>query len=498
MDENNLILQLSGITKIFPGTKALDKVDLSIRKGEVHAIMGENGAGKSTLFNVIAGVFPPDEGKIFFDGQEVVVKNPHEAQMMGIGFVHQELSLCSHLNVAENIYINRLPKSKMKTIDFSSLSDQCRKILSMFNAGIKPFQRVDTLNVAQQQVVEILKALSYDCKLLILDEPTSSLTEREVTDLFKVVRQLKDQGISVLYISHRMSEIFEICDRVTVLRDGRYISTMDIKDTNNDKLISQMVGRTIDKLYPAKCTLAQEELLRVDHFSAQGLFDNISFNLRKGEILGFSGLVGSGRSELMRAVCAIDRHSSGNIYIRGKKVNIRNYQDSIKNGLVYMTEDRKLDGLFLNLSIKLNISAAVTGKIRKGITIDKQQESKLGDEYMRSLDIKSPSVEKKCGSLSGGNQQKVLLAKWLAAKPEILIIDEPTRGIDVNVKTEIYKLLRRLCDEGVGIIVITSELQEAIGICDRIIIMREGMITGIAEGGNIGEENIMRCAAHVS
>jgi len=497
MDDNNLILKLTGITKTFPGTKALDNVDLKIRKGEVHAIMGENGAGKSTLFNIIAGVFPPDEGKIYFDGQAVFVKNPHEAQQMGIGFVHQELSLCAHLNVAENIFINRLPKNRFKTIDFNSLSDRSKEILSMFNAGIRPFQRVDTLNVAQQQVVEILKALSYDCKLLILDEPTSSLTEREVADLFKVINQLKSQGISVLYISHRMSEIFEICDRVTVLRDGKYISTMDVKDTTNDKLISQMVGRTIDKLYPAKCSLTQDEMMRVEKFSAEGLFKDISFNLRKGEILGFSGLVGSGRSELMRAVCGIDRHNSGEVYIRGQKVNLRKYEDSIKNGLVYMTEDRKLDGLFLNLSINLNISAAVTGKLRKGMLIDKTKEVELGDEYMKSLNIKAPSAEKKCGSLSGGNQQKVLLAKWLASKPKILIIDEPTRGIDVNVKSEIYKLLRNLCDKGVGIIVITSELQEAIGICDRIIIMREGMISGVAEGGDIAEENIMRCAAHV-
>jgi len=495
--DNDVILELIGVTKSFPGVKALLDVSISIKKGETHAIIGENGAGKSTLFNIIAGVFPCDEGKIYFDGKEVNIRNPYEARMMGIGSVHQELSLCAHLSIAENIYIGRLPKSSLGFVNYSKLYSDSAEMLKMFGEDIKPSQKVSSLNIAQQQVVEILKALSFDCKLLILDEPTSSLTKKEVTELFRIIKELKAKGTSVLYISHRMSDIFAICDRLTVLRDGQYINTVDVGSVDNDQIIKMMVGRSIDMFYPQKSSFRGRELLRVEGLCSKGHFNDISFALNEGEIVGFCGLVGAGRTEVMRSLCAIDKKDAGRVYLEGKEIEIKSYRDAINKGIVYMTEDRKYDGLFLNLGIKANISASVIDDIRKIIFIDKRNETDICEEYSEKLQIKMSSSEQPCGNLSGGNQQKVLLAKCLATKPKVLIIDEPTRGIDVNVKSEIYKLLRRLCNEGIGVIIITSELQEAIGMCDKVVVIREGFITGVFESDNMSEETIMHHAAHI-
>lgn len=493
--EQGFLLEVRGVTKIFPGTKALSDVNIRVKKGEVHALMGENGAGKSTLMNIIAGVFPQDEGSIIFDGKEVYFNTPKEAQEAGIGFVHQELSLCPHLSVAENVYIGRLPKAIGDIVDYTRLYADCEEALRIFKTSIKPQQRVNELNVAEQQVVEIAKSISFNCKFLILDEPTSSLTEAETEVLFEVIRQLKERGISILYISHRMAEIFRICDTISVLRDGQYVGTVDVKDTNHDQIISMMVGRTISNLYPHKSENIGKELLRVESLSSDGIFDDISFTLRKGEVLGFAGLVGSGRSEIMRAICGIDPKSSGNVYLEGKKVDIRNYRQAIEIGIGYLTEDRKAQGLFLNLSVVKNITAACLRKTVKGLLINSEIEKQIGEQYVKMLSIKVSNLNQPINSLSGGNQQKGMIARWLAINPRVIIMDEPTRGIDVGSKAEIHKLLRNLAQEGIGVIMISSEMPEIIGICDRVVVIHEGNITGILESNELQEERIMARAS---
>ncbi|MDY3003405.1 MAG: sugar ABC transporter ATP-binding protein, partial [Christensenella hongkongensis] len=433
-----MLLQLRGIIKDFPGTRALKEVNLQVAKGEVHAVIGENGAGKSTLMNIIAGVFPQTAGTIEFEGKEVHFFSPLDAQKLGIGIVHQEISLCPQISVAENIYMGRLPKTKAGMVDYKKMHRECEELFKNFSAQISPKAKVMDLSIAEQQIVEIVRSLSLDCKLIILDEPTSSLTEVETRDLFKVVNHLREQGISVLYISHRLSEVIEICDRVSVYRDGEYVDTQNVCDINTDKMVSMMVGRTLESIYPAKSKhIAEEELLKVSGFSRQGKFEDISFSLRRGEILGFSGLIGAGRSEVARAICGIDPKESGVVEIKGKKVNIRDYKDAISKGLAYITEDRKGDGLFIDYNIKQNISAAALRKVKKGKLLDDRKETKLAEDYVKKIKIKVSSLKQLCSSLSGGNQQKVLFAKWLAVEPEILIIDEPTRGIDVGVRLEI-------------------------------------------------------------
>ncbi len=495
--EREMLLQLKGIVKDFPGTRALKEVSLEVLKGEVHAVIGENGAGKSTLMNIIAGVFPQTMGTIEFEGKEVKFSSPVDAQKLGIGIVHQEISLCPQISVAENIFMGRLPKTKSGTVDYKKMYRECNQLFKNFSADISPKSKVITLSIAEQQIVEIVRSLSLDCKLIILDEPTSSLTEVETRDLFSVISHLKEKNISVLYISHRLSEVVEICDRVSVYRDGEYVGSHHVCDIDTDKMVSMMVGRTLESIYPSKSAeILNEELLKVTNFSQKDKFCDIEFSLRKGEILGFSGLIGAGRSELARAICGIDSKDSGEVFLNGKKVEIRDYKTAIGKGLAYITEDRKGDGLFIDYNIRQNISAAALGKIKKGRFLDDRKETKLAEDYVKKIKIKISSLKQLCSSLSGGNQQKVLFAKWLAVEPEILIIDEPTRGIDVGVRLEIYKILRDLCDKGKGIIVISSDLPEVIGLCDRVIIMREGMISGIVQENEINEESIMRAASH--
>lgn len=493
--KEDILLDIKGITKTFPGTVALDNVSFKVAKGEVHAIIGENGAGKSTLMNIIAGVFPPDSGEIIFEGKKVNFSKPSDSQKAGIGFVHQELSLCSHLSVAENVYIGRIPKSSAGIINFNKLYSDCSELLKTFKTDIDPKSKVRELNVAEQQIIEIAKSLSLNCKLLILDEPTSSLTESETSMLFDVIFALKKKGISILYISHRMSEIFTIADKVTVLRDGKFISTMKCSETNDDEIIKMMVGRDIGNLYPEKSKKIKEEILRVENFSTENVFKDINFSLFKGEVLGFAGLVGSGRTEVMRAICGIDAKSSGDLYLEGKKINIKNFRQAIDYGIGYLTEDRKLQGLFLNLSIKDNITAANLKNVANGVLISDDLEKKSGEKYAKELNIKISKLSQSVSSLSGGNQQKVMIAKWLAINPKIIIMDEPTRGIDVGAKAEIHRLLRELADKGIGVIMVSSEMPEIIGMCDRVIVMHEGTISGIVEKDNIQEEKIMLYAS---
>ncbi|MFO7295852.1 MAG: sugar ABC transporter ATP-binding protein [Clostridia bacterium] len=490
------LLRLEGITKTFPGTVALDDVSFSVNRPEIHAVVGENGAGKSTLMNVISGNLQPDKGEIYFEGQKVKIRSPRDAQNLGISIVHQELALCPHLTVAENIYIGRLPQTAGKMVDYDRLNRMSQEVLSLFDrVNIKPTDRVADLNVAQQQIVEIAKAITLNCKLLILDEPTSALSEADAAVLFKIIKDLKAKGISILYISHRLREIFELADRITILRDGKYIATLNAAETNPDQVVSLMVGREIKEMYPPKSSKIGREIFRVENISSEKVYD-VSFALHEGEILGFAGLVGAGRTELAQTICGILPRRSGEIYLEGKSLEIKSFEDAIKNRIGYVTEDRKQFGLFLRLPVAYNVSAIHLKYDGSGLLIDRQEERNLTREFVKRLNIKATSYLQLVMSLSGGNQQKVMIAKWLAINPKILILDEPTRGIDVGAKAEIHNLLRELAQNGIGIILISSEMPEIIGMCDRVLVMKEGRITGELSGHQITEENIMQLAAH--
>ncbi len=489
------LLQLDGITKIFPGTVALDHIQLEVAYSQVHAIVGENGAGKSTMMNIISGLFPATEGKIIFEGQEVHFSGPLDAQEKGISIVHQEINLCPHISVLENIYMGRTPK-KSGLVDYDYMKKTSKELLMRFNSDIDPEQKVQSLTIAQQQIVEIVKAISMNCKLLILDEPTSSLTEVETQDLFRIVRDLRASGISVLYISHRLSEIMDLCDQVSVYRDGKYIGTSSVSDITTDHLISMMVGRELDNIYPEKATdISSEVILKATNFSDGNRYRNIDFELHRGEILGFSGLVGAGRSELFRGLCGIDKIISGELVVKGKRLKLKTYREAIDNGLAYVTENRKKDGLFLDYDIRQNIIAASLEQAKSGPFLDRSKENKISEDLVKKISIKVYGLEQRCSSLSGGNQQKVLFAKWLTVNPSILIIDEPTRGIDVGVRLEIYRILRQLCSEGVGVIVISSDLPEILGLCDRVIVMAEGEITGSLDAAHMSEDAVMSLAS---
>ena len=493
---SELLLEVKNVTKQFPGTKALDCVQLQVAKGEVHALCGENGAGKSTLMNIIGGLFLPTKGQLFFEGKEIKPKSPRDSQNIGIGFVHKELSLCTHLTAAENIYMGRLPH-KGDLIDFKKLYEDADEVLARFGANFSSKSVVSDLTVSEQQLVEIAKSVSLNCKLLILDEPTSSLTDKETKKLFEVVRGLKKDNISVLFISHRMPEIFAICDKVSVFKDGRYVTCMNVADVTSDDIIRAMVGRELGCLYPPKSSNIDRktEILRVENLSSN-IFSNVSFRLYKGEILGFAGLVGAGRSEIMRALCGIDPVLSGDVWLNGEKQNFKNYRNAVDKGICYLTEDRKTQGLFLDMTIKSNMTSANLKAVSKGMWLQEKMEESLVETYVDQLSIKIAGIEYPISSLSGGNQQKCLLGRWLSIGPKIIIMDEPTRGIDVGAKSEIHNLLRKLAEEGVGVIIVSSELPEVIGVSDRVIVVHEGKLAGeLTESTMITEENIMRLAS---
>lgn len=488
-------LKVENITKTFPGTIALSKVVLQVKTGEVHALVGENGAGKSTLMNIISGVLPPDEGTITFQEKTVRFSNPSEAQAAGVGFVHQELALCPHISVAENIFMGRYDKGPFGFIKRKKLYADTAELLKLFKTNIRPENMVGDLNIADQQVVEIAKSLSLKCKLLILDEPTSSLSDAESEILFSIIRKLKSEGISVLYISHRIAEIFEICDRVTILRDGCYINTFNVSEVTPRQIVEGMVGRELNDFYPPKSSESGEPMLKVSGLRRDGVFQDISFELRRGEILGLSGLVGSGRTEVARAICAIDRLDAGEVHFLGKPVRLKNYSDAIKHGLCYLTEDRKLQGLFLNLTVKNNINAAIIDTLSRHLILQSKKEAENATTYVDRLNIKVHSINQLISSLSGGNQQKAMIAKWLSANPAVIIMDEPTRGIDVGAKSEIHNMLRELSNNGIGVMLISSELPEIIGMCDRVIVMHEGRMTGEVSGREITEQSIIMLAS---
>lgn len=498
--DKGVVLRAENIKKHFTGTYALKGVSVELKQGEIHALVGENGAGKSTLMNIISGVFPADEGNIYLDGTQVHFRNPNDAQMSGIGFVHQELALCQDLSVGNNIFIGHLPTSR-GMVDNERLREQSRRILDQFGESgknIDPDALVGSLSVAQQQMVEIAKALSSDCKVLIFDEPTSSLNEEEAQGLFQVIHRLAKSGIGIFYISHKMDEIFRICDRITIMRDGSVIETVAVKDTNAEYVVSNMVGKELGNLYPEKSTVKGEEVLRVENLTRDPYFRNVSFSTYKGEILGLCGLVGAGRTEIARAVCGIDKKQSGDIYLEGKKLTIGTCRDASNAGICYLTEDRKKDGLFLDMTLVENMIAPQIRAFSKHGFVEEKQAEQTTAKYKKLLNVKYSSAFQNIGSLSGGNQQKLMLAKLLAMKPKVLFLDEPTRGIDVGAKAEIHQLLRKLSNEGISVVVISSEMPETVGVCDRVVVVNVGRVVGELSGSELTQDKIVTTISEFS
>jgi ribose transport system ATP-binding protein len=492
------ILKIINLSKSFGPVQALRGVDFELKRGEIHAIAGENGAGKSTLMKVIDGILRPDSGEIIFDGTPVRITSPAEAQRLGIGFVHQEIALCPDITVAENMFMAATNTSGALLMDYGDLARRSAAILSRLG-DIDPNAPVRSLSISQQQLVEIAKALTLDCRVLILDEPTAALTEREAKVLFDIMHTLAGQGIAIVYISHRMAEIFDHCDRVTVLRDGRYVTTLAVAETTPAEVVGAMVGRVIDSLYPEK--LPREEASREIILEVRGLgdrkrFHDVSFQLRRGEILGLGGLIGAGRSEIVRGICGLESRVSGDIVLKGKPIAIGHYRDSIDAGMVYLSEDRKTDGLFLTMSIAANVSALAVEEVASRIgIIDDDKEDARAEHLGQRLGLRCAHVRQPVSALSGGNQQKVAIARLLSVEPEIVFLDEPTRGVDVGAKAEIHRILRDLASAGVGVVVISSELPELIGLCDRVLVVREGRIAGEVTGEAMTEQRIMVLAS---
>jgi ABC-type sugar transport system ATPase subunit len=490
------LLEVIDVRKQFPGTLALDRVQLTLLPGEIHAIMGENGAGKSTLMKILSGVYTADSGEIRFNGQPFAPTTPREALTLGIAIVHQELSLVPTLTVAENIFPGHLPTNIFGMVNYRQLFQNARNVLGKMNVMVEPRALVEQLSIANQQLIEITKALSSNCKVLILDEPTSALTDSEADHLLALLKRLAKEGVGILYISHKLKEIFALADRVTVLRDGRYIGTENVQDVTPNQVIRMMVGRELGAMYPEKSQQTGQPLLEVKNFRLPGSDASNNFQLFKGEILGFAGLIGSGRSELARAIFGAEPKAEGTVILNGTPVNIQSPKQAIELGIGYLPEDRKAAGLFLEMSIKLNISAAVLSEVSTNGFLASGKEQSLASDYVHRLNISTPSIEQEIRRLSGGNQQKTLVAKWLSIKPKILIVDEPTRGIDVAAKKEIHFLLRTLAESGVGVIMISSELPEILGMSDRILVMHEGAIAAEYRADEATEENIIRSASN--
>ena len=494
------ILEIRDLSKAFGLIKALNGVRFELRRGEVHALCGENGAGKSTLMNMIGGVLQPDAGEILIDGQLVSIASPTVAQKMGIALVHQEIALCQDATVAENICMAAINGRRAPLMNFRQVYADAEKAMNLL-APIPVRSKVADLSISNQQLVEIAKALTLDCKVLILDEPTAALTESEAQRLFAIVRELKQRGISIIYISHRMAEIFSLCGRVTVFRDGRYVATDAIEKTSPDDVVRKMVGREITQLYPDKRLRGAKPdrtLLAVKGLSDGSRFFGVDLELQAGEILGIGGLIGAGRSEIAQTICGLRPATAGTVSIGAAPLDIRSYRNAVRAGLVYLSEDRKGSGVFLDLPISANISALDLGKLtgRFGL-LDRRAEAEQAHQLARRLGVRMSGIDAAVSTLSGGNQQKVAIAKQLSIAPKVVIMDEPTRGIDVGAKIEIHRLLRQLVNEGVGIVVISSELPELIGLCDRVIVVREGSIAGELGADQISEEAIIMLASGV-
>jgi ribose transport system ATP-binding protein len=496
-ETNQALVQMEGITKRFPGVVALSGVDLDLRPGEVHVLLGENGAGKSTLIKILAGVYSKDEGKIVIQGQEVHDLNPKHGQDLGIRVIYQEFNLMPYFTVAENIFMGREPLRNKKTrlIDWDKVYRESEEVLKRLDCPISPKRLVQDLSVAEKQMVEIAKALSVDSRIIIMDEPTSALSMHEIDKLFQAIQMLKQKGVGIIYISHRLDEINRVGDRVTVLRDGQFVGTKKVGETNIDELIKMMVGRELKAKFPYEIREIKEEaVLRVKNFTSRGKFEKINFSLRKGEILGISGLVGAGRTELARAIMGLDPIDEGTVEIFGEEVRPKSPRSMIRRGLGVLPEDRKAQGITLVMPLIQNVTIVALRRIFKNFFIRFGLERTLAADYAKKLNIVTPSLKTQVMYLSGGNQQKVVVAKWLFSQSKILIFDEPTRGIDVGAKYEVHQIMMNLVKEGNSIIMISSELPEILGMSDRILVMREGRLTGELNREEATQEKILRYA----
>lgn len=498
LKEKPVLLKMENIEKAFPGVKALDKVNLSVKAGTVHALMGENGAGKSTLMKCLFGVYNKDSGKIYLDGNEVDFKNSKEALENGVAMVHQELNQALKRNVMDNMWLGRFP-TVAKGIPITSekkMYNETREIFKKLELDIDPKTVMSTMPVSQRQMVEIAKAVSYNSKVIVFDEPTSSLTEEEVEHLFKIINMLRDRGCAIIYISHKMAEILRISDEVTIMRDGKWIATREAKDLTMNEIIKLMVGRELTQVYPPKTNKPEGVLLEVEGLSAEySKLRDVSFKARRGEILGVAGLDGSGRTELLENIFGVATRKSGTIKIDGKAIKNRNAGESIKNGFALLTEERRATGIFSILNIRENATIASLDKCKTGPFLSKAKLKKNTEWCIISMRVKTPSQETKIRSLSGGNQQKVILGRWLLTEPTVLLLDEPTRGIDVGAKYEIYQLIIDLAEKGKTVIMVSSEMPELLGVCDRILVMSGGKLVGEVDASTATQEEIMSLAA---
>lgn len=487
-------IEMRGIDKSFGGNAVLKNAGFLLDDGEVHALMGENGAGKSTLMKILTGVYTKDAGQVIVDGKEVCYNNPQEAEKAGIVFIHQELNVLFDLTVEENMFLGKEIKKVFGICDRKAMRKRVQEILDMLGVDIDPTQRMDELSIGQQQMIEIAKALMVDAKALIMDEPTAALTQSETEVLFKVVNSLRKKGVSIVYISHRMEEIFELCDRITILRDGTYIDTKRIADIDMNDIVKMMIGREIGERYPVRNSKIGDVAFEVKNLNCPGAFENVSFEVRAGEVLGVSGLMGAGRTEIMQAIFGNMPNVTGQLLLDGKEIKNKNPQQAIQNGIGFITEDRKVEGLMLEESIMKNISLANLGRISNGGVINKKKEQELVNKGIEELRIRCFGPQHECNNLSGGNQQKVIFAKWIYTNPKVLILDEPTRGVDIGAKKEIYNIINELAAKGVAIIMVSSELPEVLGMSDRVMVVREGEVRGILNKEEANQESIMTLA----
>jgi rhamnose transport system ATP-binding protein len=482
------------VAKHFGGVQALRGVDFQLFPGEVHALLGENGAGKSTLVKILGGIYKPDAGVVKIGGEAIEMRSPTQAQALGIAVVQQEPKLFPDLDVAENVFMGRHPRDRFGRIDWKRMYREVDALLASLDVPLSSHTPVQGLSIAEQQLVEIAKALSIQARVLVLDEPTAALSAHEVEELFAIVKQLRERGVAILFVSHRLEEVFAIADRLTVFRDGTHIITASVSEMTTEEIIKHMVGRELSNLFPKSETEIGDVVLEVRHLTRPGVFSDVSFQLRKGEILGFAGLVGAGRTEVARVLFGIDQAESGEIWFKGKKVSIHSPQQAMDYGIAYVPEDRHQQGLVMNFSIATNVTLSILDKVSRLGLIDPRQERKIASDYSSQLRVRSAGVEQQVSALSGGNQQKVVLSKWLATNPSILILDEPTRGIDVGAKAEVHRIISDLAASGLAIILISSELPEVLAMSDRVIVLHEGRVTGMFERAEATQEKVMFAA----
>lgn len=492
---NNLVLEMKNISKEFPGVKALDQVSLDLYEGEVLALLGENGAGKSTLVKILTGIYQKDVGEVVLNGEKVDFHSPRDSQNSGIGIINQEINLIKDMTVGENIYIGREDLKLSRIIDWNALYKKAEKILSEVGLDISPKEKVKNLGAGQMKMIEIAKALSLNANIIVMDEPTDALTQKETKALFKLIEKLKQEKKSVIYITHRLEEVFEICNRVHVLRDGKYIGSEHVDKLDKDEIIHMMVGRKLEKKFPRSDYEIGQEIMRVENLCMKKKINNVSFSLKSGEILGIFGLMGAGRTELGKLIFGAYRKDGGDIYLENNKIKIENPKDAIDNGIAYLSEDRKGEGLVLELSVKENTTlSTLVDKFKTSIFIDRAKEIEVVNEYVNKLNVKTPNIDKKIKNLSGGNQQKVALSKWLLTEPKVLILDEPTKGVDVGARREMYENINKIKEQGTGIILISSEMEEILGLSDTVMAMHKGEIRAVFKNENLTQEEILKHA----